>query len=394
MSPNHAPELTLGQIFAALAVGTIAVLMIGVQPILLGELVEAKQVSLEGVGIVAMGEIVTLGLGVVLGDAVLPWSRLKLITIVAAVLASSLDMLTLLAVGDGQLTAVRMAAGLAEGILIWGTTGVVVRTSNPARLSGIFFVVQTIAQAALGAALANLVIPHAGWKGGFMLLGGLTLLPCVLAFWQPPRLAPLASKVASGFRWSASTVLPLLVVFMQMATLGSFWAYLEPLGKAAGLDAQAAQTLIAGVLVMQVVGGIVATVAVRHLAVVPALVAGSVVLALITTTVYQLPSGSALNFSIACAVFGFVWLFLLPFHIGLAFRADPSGRLSVLVPAAQLLGSAFGPLMASLVVQGEDATAVPMISAAFAVAAGLVVLITRRHGKAITSQNSQPSKAF
>ena len=65
MSPNHAPELTLGQIFAALAVGTVAVLMIGVQPILLGELVEAKQVTMEGVGIVAMGEIVTLGLGAV-----------------------------------------------------------------------------------------------------------------------------------------------------------------------------------------------------------------------------------------------------------------------------------------------------------------------------------------
>jgi predicted MFS family arabinose efflux permease len=379
MSLNRAPELTLGQIFAALAVGTIAVLMIGVQPILLGELVDAKQVSLEGVGIVAMGEIVTLGLGVVLGDAMLPWSRLKLITIVAAVLASILDMLTLLAVGDGQLTAVRMAAGLAEGVLIWGTTGVVVRTSNPSRLSGIFFVIQTVAQATLGAVLANLVIPHAGWRGGFMLLGGLTLLPCVLAFWQPPRLAPLASAAASGFRWSTATVLPLLVVFMQMATLGSFWAYLEPLGKAAGLDAQAAQTLIAGVLAMQVVGGIVATVAVRRLAVVPALVAGSVVLALITATVYQLPSGSTLNFSIACAVFGFVWLFLLPFHIGLAFRADPSGRLAVLVPAAQLLGSAFGPLMASLAVQGDDASTVPLISAAFAVAAALVVLITRRH---------------
>jgi predicted MFS family arabinose efflux permease len=394
MSLNRAPELTLVQIFAALAVGTIAVLMIGVQPILLGELVDAKQVSLEGVGIVAMGEIVTLGLGVVLGDAVLPWSRLKLITIVAAVLASCLDMLTLLAVGDGQLTAVRMAAGLAEGVLIWGTTGVVVRTSNPSRLSGIFFVIQTIAQATVGAVLANLVIPHAGWKGGFMLLGGLTLLPCALAFWQPPRLAPLASPVVSGFRWSAATVLPLLVVFMQLATLGSFWAYLEPLGKAAGLDAQAAQTLIAGVLAMQVVGGIVATVAVRRLAVVPALVSGSVLLALITATVYQLPSGSTWNFAIACAVFGFVWLFLLPFHIGLAFRADPTGRLAVLVPAAQLLGSAFGPLMASLAVQGDDASTVPLISAAFAVAAAMVVLITRRHGKTASSQTTQAFKAF
>jgi hypothetical protein len=36
--------------------------------------------------------------------------------------------------------------------------------------------------------------------------------------------------------------------------------------------------------------------------------------------------------------------------------------------------------MASLAVQGDDASTVPLISAAFAVAAALVVLITRRHG--------------
>ena len=54
MSMNHAPEITSRQVAAALAVGTIGVLMVGIQPILLGELVDAKQVSLEGVGIVAM----------------------------------------------------------------------------------------------------------------------------------------------------------------------------------------------------------------------------------------------------------------------------------------------------------------------------------------------------
>ena len=162
MSSNHAPEIATRQVAAALAVGTIGVLMVGIQPILLGELVEAKQVSLEGVGIVAMAEIVTLGLGIVIGDALLPWSRLRLITIIAALLAAGMDLLTLLASGDGAMTAVRAATGLAEGVLIWGATGVVVRTANPSRVAGIFFVVQTLAQAALGALLANAVIPHSG----------------------------------------------------------------------------------------------------------------------------------------------------------------------------------------------------------------------------------------
>ena len=382
MSMNHAPEISARQVAAALAVGTIGVLMVGIQPILLGELVEAKQVSLEGVGIVAMAEIVTLGLGVVLGDALLPWSRLRLITIVAALLAAGLDLLTLLAAGDGAMTAVRAAAGLPEGILIWGATGVVVRTPNPSRIAGIFFVAQTVAQAALGALLANLVIPHSGWQGGFVTLGVLALLPCLLAFRQPARLAPLAPPTVSGFRWSMATLLPLAVVFLQLATLGSFWAYLEPLGKAAGFDARAAQTLIAGVLAMQVVGGTVASFAVRRLAVMPTLVACSIVLAAVTTTIHQLPGGSMLNFALGCALFGFVWLFMLPFHIGLAFRADASGRLAGLVPAAQLLGSAFGPLTASFIVEGENAAAVPLLSAAFAIAAALMLLGTRRRNAA------------
>ncbi|WP_280153450.1 MFS transporter [Piscinibacter sp. XHJ-5] len=385
MSMNHAPETSARQVAAALAVGTIGVLMVGIQPILLGELVEAKQISLEGVGIVAMAEIVTLGLGVVLGDALMPWSRLRLITIVAALLAAGLDLLTLLAAGDGAMTAVRAAAGLPEGILIWGATGVVVRTANPSRIAGIFFVAQTVAQAALGAVLANLVIPHSGWQGGFVTLAVLALLPCLLAFRQPARLRPLAPPTVSGFRWSMATLLPLAVAFLQLATLGSFWAYLEPLGKAAGFDARAAQTLIAGVLAMQVVGGTVASFTVRRLAVVPTLVACSIVLAAVTTTIHQLPPGSMLNFALGCALFGFVWLFMLPFHIGLAFRADASGRLAGLVPAAQLLGSAFGPLTASFIVEGENAAAVPLLSAAFAIAAALMLLVSRRRNAAATA---------
>jgi len=67
----------------------------------------------------------------------------------------------------------------------------------------------------------------------------------------------------------------------------------------------------------------------------------------------------------------------MPFHIRLAFRADAAGRVAVLVPAFQLLGSAFGPLVASLIVTGDDARPVPLVCASFAVLAALALFALR-----------------
>ncbi|WP_426400836.1 MFS transporter (plasmid) [Ralstonia sp. R-29] len=368
------------EVAAALAVGTIAILMIGVQPILLGELVDAQQVTLEGVGLVAMGEIVALGIGVALGDFLMPGTWLRSATIVAGLTAAAFDLLTTRASGDSMMLAARACAGLAEGLLIWGTTGVVVRSANPGRVSGIFFVAQTIAQSLLGAALANLVIPRTGWQGGFATLAVLSLLSCGLAFLQPAALPSLASDSQSGFRWTPTTLQPLVVAFLQLACLGAFWAYLEPLGKAAGLDARAAQTLISGVLAMQVVGGSVASFCVRRLGAEQALLSVSVMFIAIMAVVHKLPAGQVAGFGAVCLVLGFVWLFALPFQIALAFRADPSGRLAGLVPAAQLLGSATGPLTASFFVQGDNVSAVPLTSAMFAVSAALLLAAMHRRG--------------
>jgi len=366
------------QVRAALAVGTIAMLVVGTQPILLGALLDAHRMTLEGVGLVAMAEIIAIGVGVVLGDTLLPGSSLRAITVAAGLSAAACDVWTLRAAGDAGFLAARGAAGVAEGVLVWGTTGVIVRSHAPARVGGVFFIVQTIAQALLGMALASGVIPHWGWQGAFVSLAALATLSCLLAWAQPASLAPLAEAAASGFRWCAATMLPLLAIFLQLAALGAFWAYLEPLGKAAGFDGQSAQALVAGVLVMQVAGGSAGSMAVRRIGVVPALATASLALAASTLAVHAMPPGSRLGFGLACALFGCVWLFMMPFHIGLAFRADPSGRLAGLVPAAQLLGSAFGPLMASFVVSGEDASAAPPLSAGFAIAAASLLLWTRR----------------
>ena len=373
----YKPTQDGAEIVPALATGTIALLVIGVQPILLGEMVEVRNATLEGVGMIAMSEIVALGLGVVLCDALLPLSRLRGTSIVAALFVSAVDLVTRFLTGDSNLAAMRSAAGLGEGVLLWVTTCVIVRSQSPDRIAAFFLVTQTLAQAALAAIFASLLIPRAGWQGGFIALAAISLVPCIVVAWLPARVAPLVTQVLARFRWSITGALPPTIALLQMAAIGALWAYLEPLGKRVGFDAQAAQAVTSGVLLMQVLGGTSASFVVRRLGAVRTLTISGLVLGAIPFAMHGLPPGATMRFALLCAAFGFAWMFLMPFHISLAFRADPTGRVAMLIPAMQLLGTAFGPLVASLMVRGSDAGSVSSVSLGFAVAAVAMLVFGR-----------------
>jgi len=367
---------TAGGMLVAMVSGSVALLMLGLQPIVLGEMLGAGRVSLEGVGLVAMAEIVTLGLGVLLGDWLGWLTRLRSLSALACACIIALDLLTPSAEGDGRMALVRAAAGLAEGLLLWVTTAAIVRSANPARSAGVFFVAQTAAQALLGLVLARWVIAAHGWQAAFWVLAGAGAVPLLLLAGLPARLAPLVEAEQGRLRWSLPAVQALVAVFLLMAALGAFWAYAEPLGLRAGLDAQAAQTVIAAALVAQIAGGTVGTAMVGRLGAVRVLALSALALGAVGAIVHVV-AGLAAWFFPLCMAFAFVWLFMIPFHTALAFAADRSGRVASLLPVAQLLGSAAGPLVASLVVVGEDASRAALVSAACA-AAALAMLVLRR----------------
>ncbi|MCC4592068.1 MFS transporter [Xanthomonas campestris pv. cannae] len=377
-----------------MSIGAIALLILGVQPIVLGALVEQRLITLPGVGVVAMGEIIALGIGVALGDALLPVSWQRATAVVAALLAASLNLATVQAQGDAAFVALRAAAGLAEGLLVWVATVSIVRAATPDRITAVFMVLQALAQIALAAALALWVLPAAGWKGGFVAMAAtcLLVLPLAAALPAAASQAPAAgaqctTTATARLRWSPATLAPLLVAFLQMSAIGALWAYLEPLALRAGLDAHAAQLQTSWVLGMQIVGGLAAIYWVRRLSVTATLTLGSLALCLVAAAMYRVPGAPALGFAAVCVAFGFAWMFLMPFHVGLALRADAQGRVAVLVPAAQLIGSACGPLLASLLLHADDPAPVPLVGLGFAFAAALLALwIGRRQRHATALQ--------
>ena len=367
--------VTRKHLVAALTLGSVAVLMVGLQPVLLGELLAQGRLSLEGIGLVAMGEIVALGVGVILGDVLRSMTNLRLLTTLALVSVMGLDIVTATTTGDTGLVIVRALTGLAEGLLLWGAVSLIVRGPAPDRIAGLFMVVQTLAQGVIAAVLAFWILPRHGVAGGFVFLAAISAVCLPLVRWQPPRLASLPDSEGQTlhFAWKVRHGLLMAVVAMQFSAIGALWAYLEPLGKYVGLDAQSAQLLISGTLFMQVVGGCLGIVLVRRVADFKLLGVAAALLGGIALAMFLSDGQGAEPFLMLCGAFGLVYLMLTPFQVRIALALDPSGRVAALIPAMQLLGCAFGPLLASQWVTGDYAQPVAIVSAILSLAA-LVLL--------------------
>ena len=364
------------ELIAALAVGCVALMMLGLQPALLGNLVEQQRISMEGVGIVAMGEIFSLGVGVVLAEKFLPLQHLRTVAILGSVLLVAVNLLTLMVHGDAACAAMRVLAGLLEASLFWITTVVIVRSREPDRLAGIFLAAQTLTQALVAFALAKLPLQMLGWQAGFVVLAAVCITP-LLVIARLPRQVGTHSDAIMPSMVSLRGLFALLIPFAHLSAIGTLWAYLEPLSKSAGIVGSNADALVAVVLLMQVIGGSLAALAVRRWRVGPTLVISAIVVAVIGVAIHRLASPDPWGFSALCAVFGFAWLFQMPFHVRLAFEIDPRGRIALLVPPAQLLGSGFGPLVASFSVHGDDVQRIPLIAAGFAVCVVVALLLVK-----------------
>ena len=81
-------------------------------------------------------------------------------------------------------------------------------------------------------------------------------------------------------------------------------------------------------------------------------------------------------FAIATVIWGLVGMFLGPFIVPMTIDADPSRRAAMQTGAAQILGGAAGPLLASRVVGDADVRGVPWLAAGLLLVgiAGVAVL--------------------
>ena len=348
-------------IVAVMIVGIVGVLIPGLQPQLLGALAHEGRLSASALGLLATVELLTMGIAAGASSFVLPVTRLRLIAAIAIILTAALDLMTP-SFGGGLLLAVRAATGLAEGVLIWIAIGLIARSAEPALWSGIYLLVQTLAQLGLATLLGLFVIPRLGSSGGFAGLGLFTLLGLAALPWLPTHYKPLEAGHETSGLPPARGLVALAGVLLYLGFVVAVWVYIEPLGLERGIDPATLAVVAPLALGMQVVGAGIATLLAGRL---PALLVVVLVAAVNLGLLAVMGlSSSAPAFVGATAIFGLLWLFAMPFMVPLVIAADPSRRGAVLIGGAQLIGSSLGPLVASFLVSDTDVAPVLWFGAA------------------------------
>ncbi|MER9439299.1 MFS transporter [Mesorhizobium sp. M0618] len=368
------------QLASALWIGSVGLLILGLQPVLLGALYTEGHVSGDELALVATAEMIAIAIGSAVVAMLLSAHNMRWKSAVLLLLLALANVWTAYAATANTLIAARALAGLAEGGLVAVATELIARSRRAERIGGYFVTMQTLAQCALALLLALYVIPAAGSAGGFIVLAVVCVVSLAVAFTVPGDYADLPKEENLANVLTVPSMTALLSVFCYFMFFGAVWAFLEPLGAQYGIDGRTVGLIVSASLAVQVLGAMTATAFEARIDYRLAIAAIGVV-ALVSSLVLASSPGLT-TFWVAALAMGFILLFIVPYQIRLAITADETRTAVLLVPAAQLFGLAIGPIAASLLIDGKDFRPVPEFAAASAVASvallGLFVLVSRR----------------
>ncbi len=365
-----------------LFVGTIGILIPGVQPVVLAALLAEQHITLTQLGHAASVELLSMGLAAALAAAFLPPRRLPAIALITSLVLAGGNWLTPFAMGE-TVTALRALTGFTGGILIWVAACMIARSAAPDRWAGIYLTVQTLTQLLFAAAMSVWAEPKWGAQGDFALLAVAGLASGAASLLLPRAFVslPKTGNSPAGGLPPPLGMAGLVVNFLLMMFIVSIWVYYDPIAREAGLSSQVSDSAVQVSLGFQVLGGTAATLFAGRLRWYPTLVACTLVDLAMVWVLGTRPTASV--FFIDAAIFGFIWLFILPFMVPMLIEADPSRRAAVLVSGVGLLGSSIGPTVAALLISPDNTRGAlwlgaGCLAACFAIATGLRVVTRPR----------------
>ncbi|RUW84311.1 MFS transporter, partial [Mesorhizobium sp. M8A.F.Ca.ET.023.01.1.1] len=129
---------TGGQLASALWIGSVGLLILGLQPVLLGALYTEGHVSGDELALVATAEMIAIAIGSAIVAMLLSARNMRWKSAALLLLLALANVWTAYAAGANTLMAARALAGLAEGGLVAVATELIARSRRAERIGGFF----------------------------------------------------------------------------------------------------------------------------------------------------------------------------------------------------------------------------------------------------------------
>lgn len=352
----------LAVIAASILVGTVALMILGVQPVVLGGLAQAGRVSDAQVGPLATAEVLALAFGSAVGPAFMRSGSIRLKGAGLSLLLALANLGVYVVHGVLALDLLRGGAGLIEGLMMGATILILVQDRHPDRLNAIFLALSAIPQAVMAYLLPVWVTPRYGAEAGFVILAALSLVSAGACLFLADT-APVAQAETHGAAvWSLPIFVALAAVGLQNAAIGGAWDYMQLLADQHHFPAATAGIAVSGGLVLQVIGAFAVAAFGPRFPFGGTLVLGSLCQSAIIALLAL--SGAPIAYLVPALAFGLFWLAMSPFQVRLLIALDPTRSAALLLTATSLVGLSLGPSLSALGVHGADVTGAFWIAAA------------------------------
>ncbi|MBO9697947.1 MAG: hypothetical protein J7499_17275 [Sphingopyxis sp.] len=343
--PSPVSDRTLA---TSILIGSCALLVLGVQPVLLGAMVQEGRIADAAVGNLVTIEMLAMVLGSLAGIALLRKAPARIVIGLAGLILAATNLAMTGQSGMPALSALRAAAGLVEGVLVASALVAISRVARVERASAIFLAAQTLLQAVVAATLPLIALANSRTDTALFALAAAGAIAAVLSLALPRHLRPTPPDSERGALTPASLT-ALVGAGLFLGAIVSVWSYFGLWLIHYGYPPAFEGTAVALCLVSQVAGALVAA---RFGERLPnrRTVAGCALTAALLVALFFLFRGSAAAIVTISMAFGFVWLFTLPFFAGWLIEIDPARRAVLYLTAFQLGGAALLPSLAGLAV--------------------------------------------
>lgn len=363
---DQAVDPPLPVIAGAMIVGTAAMMITGIVPVLLGGLTQAHRLTEAQLGPLATVEVLALALSSAVGPALMQAGSMRLKTVALSLLLMGINLGVCVTQSVVVLFAMRGAAGVLEGLMMGATIVVTVHSRHPDRLNAIFWALSTIPMALMAYLLPVWIVPRWGANGGFAALALLSLISAGAALFLVDRVPPAAPEATAVPLRSRAIMIAFAAIFLQNAAIGGAWAYLQLLAEQHHFPPEVPGIAVSVGLLIQVASALAAAAWGGRLEFRLTLLVGSLSQAVLIA-VLAAADTPALYIG-AALLFSLFWLALIPFQIRLMIDLDPTRRAALALTAFGLVGLSIGPSLSAFGVDG------PNVAGAFWIAAGLMAM--------------------